>query len=1215
MDPQVFADLREQLSQLSDAISKQTSAMVGMEQSISTTATSIANATNKTAQNTTIRNLNTIELDKTAKATDPLARANQEAAKKLAEESANLRAAAMSTEQAFKSFIQTVISGESGFGKYSDVFKGVGDTALSLGKSFGLLGGIFGGIVKVGTTVVAHMAEQADAIGDATDSIARMGAANAFTMDQVRKMGAGAGLTSFELDKLIKPMESVKGGFVGLGGIQSEGIKRFGELVKVSEDVRNEFRHLGMGDQERNQAIANYVTTMNRSGAAFDGNLRTQKGLQKAALDYTRNLYELADMTGQSVEDEQKAREAQLDTYETALLQNKWAQQTQAAEELKKNGTPEQKKVAEAELKRIADEEAGFDQMNNDMRQAGFSIEQIRTVQRGWVAGTLDETASKFTLMGMPLQDYIEAAKKNRLQKSKFAQDSKEYAQSAINTIGIAGAAASKDVKDATIMGDKGFLQRTTQMADTNYMDQAAQAGRDRGAARNTNDPAQKMRDREVELARIAKLKVDEYEAAHNPFLKGTKVLDKFAEYGKTITTALLALAGAATAVYAGSAISKLFGGGAGAAGGAVKGSFGKRLGKGLLKGGIAAAGIAAAGYGISALASGLFGEDEGEEVIEADGEADPAMLEDFDEGADISAVPEENQVKPEDQANQKLQSINKMIVTESTKLNDITKQLTEASIKKANLDKERELKLIAKFKLNPEVIANNSTAVATYLQTIGDMSQLEGSSVDGLAGAMTSFEGVSDQLYRNMKAFSRLKIDAAQTKNNADAFTLFANAMSSFKGYGDTTDKAAIVAQSSNTFFEYAANFFGTFLYFSMLPIDPKRTKDNSTAFVNFSDAMSTYKGGMKLIDAVSTIVGSKISSLFNQDGPVEAYLKFADEVQKMTVDDKRVELYTTAFLKFSKAMGMLSGGTSTYQMAANVGAAVVGAVVGAAGAVAHAVGDVLGLSNPGPDSKTLDFIGKIESGNSYNKLVGGKIKNDPALTDMTVAQVLQFQDTMRARGHETTALGKYQIIKGTLAGVVKSGAIGLNDRFDAQTQDKAALHLMNMRGREKYKTGKMSTDQYANNLAKEWASLPMPDGRSFYAGQGSNKSLVSRSEFVGALKAKKGGLFSGPMSGYPMELHGTEMVIPQMSPNSLLMKLAKTNEEVANLGAIIDSIESQVSVDALPSSSSSIMTTSTTFLNPQMIATLANKFDSVIDILSESDDLQDKILKHSMV
>jgi muramidase (phage lysozyme) len=179
---------------------------------------------------------------------------------------------------------------------------------------------------------------------------------------------------------------------------------------------------------------------------------------------------------------------------------------------------------------------------------------------------------------------------------------------------------------------------------------------------------------------------------------------------------------------------------------------------------------------------------------------------------------------------------------------------------------------------------------------------------------------------------------------------------------------------------------------------------------------------------------------------------------------------------------------------------------------------------------TKILDLIGRAESGGNYNILVGGKTNAD--LTNMTIAQVLEYQNSMIQQGHESTAVGKYQIVQGTLRGLLKQGVVSPNETFSSSTQDKLAVALLNEIGWSKFQSGNMSADQMADAIAQVWAGFPTASGRSFYQGIGSNKATVGRQEVLSALndapKARDGGMFRGPKSGYPAVLHGHEAVIP---------------------------------------------------------------------------------------
>lgn len=221
-------------------------------------------------------------------------------------------------------------------------------------------------------------------------------------------------------------------------------------------------------------------------------------------------------------------------------------------------------------------------------------------------------------------------------------------------------------------------------------------------------------------------------------------------------------------------------------------------------------------------------------------------------------------------------------------------------------------------------------------------------------------------------------------------------------------------------------------------------------------------------------------------------------------------------------------------------------------------------GGAGAGSQSKILDFIGNIESRGNYNVLVGGKSKTDPPLTEMTVSQVLDFQSQMRAMGHESTAVGKYQILRNTLSEIMGKAGVGPDDKFDQGTQDKLAVALMKRRGLDQFQQGAITADQYADSLAKEWASLPMANGQSAYAGTGSNKSLVSRDEFVRAISAQTGGVFAGPKSGYAAMLHGNEAVVPLPDGKTIPVEMPNLDrnmqEQVSMMGAQLVALEELV-------------------------------------------------------
>ena len=149
------------------------------------------------------------------------------------------------------------------------------------------------------------------------------------------------------------------------------------------------------------------------------------------------------------------------------------------------------------------------------------------------------------------------------------------------------------------------------------------------------------------------------------------------------------------------------------------------------------------------------------------------------------------------------------------------------------------------------------------------------------------------------------------------------------------------------------------------------------------------------------------------------------------------------------------------------------------------------------------LDLIGRIEANGNYN----AKFSRVDATDDLSQYTVREIQRMQYRWGRSTgsSAFGKYQFIRKTLASLLDDLDIDDNAKFTPELQDKLAEELLERRGLARWVMGRMSDDAFMNSLSKEWASLPYHTGRSYYAGDGLNKSLISRNELRAALKAMR--------------------------------------------------------------------------------------------------------------
>jgi hypothetical protein len=101
--------------------------------------------------------------------------------------------------------------------------------------------------------------------------------------------------------------------------------------------------------------------------------------------------------------------------------------------------------------------------------------------------------------------------------------------------------------------------------------------------------------------------------------------------------------------------------------------------------------------------------------------------------------------------------------------------------------------------------------------------------------------------------------------------------------------------------------------------------------------------------------------------------------------------------------------------------------------------------------------------------------------------------------------------------------------------------------------------------------------------------------------LQLAKGGIVSGPSSGYPATLHGTEVVTP-LNMDSILMRLAKTPAAADGADGMLGSTVTREALDRM------------SFAHKEMIDVLTSKLDGVIDALDDGNSTRTRILRNSM-
>lgn len=150
------------------------------------------------------------------------------------------------------------------------------------------------------------------------------------------------------------------------------------------------------------------------------------------------------------------------------------------------------------------------------------------------------------------------------------------------------------------------------------------------------------------------------------------------------------------------------------------------------------------------------------------------------------------------------------------------------------------------------------------------------------------------------------------------------------------------------------------------------------------------------------------------------------------------------------------------------------------------------------------LDFIGGIEAPQGYDTIYGNnQRKLAKPVTSMTLAEI-QAAQAGWTKAYGSSATGRYQFMKATLAGLITEIRLPTSQKLDANLQDRLGYHLLKRRGYEQFMASGISRAEFGKRLAQEWASLPVlaaaqgqkrkvERGQSYYAGDGLNKALVS--------------------------------------------------------------------------------------------------------------------------
>ena len=159
------------------------------------------------------------------------------------------------------------------------------------------------------------------------------------------------------------------------------------------------------------------------------------------------------------------------------------------------------------------------------------------------------------------------------------------------------------------------------------------------------------------------------------------------------------------------------------------------------------------------------------------------------------------------------------------------------------------------------------------------------------------------------------------------------------------------------------------------------------------------------------------------------------------------------------------------------------------------------------------LDVIGAAETNGNYNAFFAEKNNiSKPSVVSMTLSEVRKWQDARVENGSPSSATGRYLFLRKTLDALKNEVGLNGSEPFDSLTQDVLAVRLLERRGLNKFLAGRLSANEFMLSLAKEWASIPVPEntkghkrevtkGESYYSGDQLNYANVKLDKIIFAL------------------------------------------------------------------------------------------------------------------
>jgi len=1142
MDPDVARELEEHFKNLSDTLSKVSSNMTNSVNSTQNQTRAQSDNARATANATTGTNKLT---EAQAKATSQQQQAMQQMQR--------LGGALDGLVSTVGSFGSAMMSAQNGMSKYGGAVNKLADTVSDLTKDHGMLGAAIGATAQVMSKLANDAMGLADNIIDFRDGLAKTAGALPITTTQLTELGKAAGYNFQNMEKLSRITAGLGTNLITMGASAGDGATKFMKMAAVSDETRAKFSKLGLKSEELTDMQAKYIEMQSVSGNSMELQSKSVKTLQKESLAYAESLIKLTGLTGKQADQIQKEQETVKLQIQEQLAE---ARAREHINQLRRSGnTSEANNLQEQEKQR----KLYMDQVTG-MFGVDFGLRAARAAREG----VPDEYTSGLAI-SMPGIFNVRKQLQNGASGADLASNT---IQGYTNSVGrmASGLGRTTDFLDEGTLNSLGLYSdavlQANKLSGMSYEDRKKaenSAFNARANSTGTNDP---LGQATADIVNAEKRLQATYETflQSNVLPKVTDGLDYFATHmadmfegtAKSTDKLTHAAEAAAIALFGLSAISTV----SSVAGGArMLGLGAGGIGSGMtLAGATSIAGKlikvgAGAGIGLAGVAGDYasdYAKAHGHQQAGAWGSLGSHALEGAGMGAAIGSV----------------------VPILGTTAGGIAGGILGG-------------------------------AYGAYDNWGGLWGGSSGSSPVARAKQQTTQSQMLLEHTKQLQAFGASK----QAKNNQDQDRLNRQIQSTSQRQKEIADDQ----EDSNKLHNKNLNEY-------VLTVD--KANKNLLVFTGLIQELNTALGGDRSNPQNTSSTGNASTD------SILAAIRQHESGGDYTINNKTssasgaYQFTDSTWQSLTKKYGI---GTQ-YKHAANAPASIqdqvanarVSDILKASGGNIDAVaktwftGNAEGKSSVVSQQQVNDYVNYIRknagmANGTSGGLIGAVNSTTNAFNNMT--DVSKFINFGGESGQQSNFDNLNPAVKSALLGAAQDyySATGkkltLNSgwrTFQKQTQ----LYNDYISGRSRFPAARPGTSHHEAGTAVDIAQGIAGDSRAIDILNKHGLFQTVKNDLPHfELKAAKGGVFTGPKSGYPVELHGTEIVAPLVQ-NSMLMKLAKTPEQTYN-------------------SSSSTGTDNDKLLKALVDVghtnnrTLEYKLDQVIDLLSAGNDHTKKIAR----